>query len=128
MAAAACLRWWIVLSPTFISHSYDDEDLPPLVRAKLPPPAELVIFPPVKVAPDETISGRLLERILACRSLVWIHTKNVRGSPVVTLERDYARRAGVDWTLARFDIVSVIASHPPRIDFFPDAFEPRRTL
>lgn len=90
-----------MLSPTFISHSYDDEDLPPLVRAKLPPPAELVIFPPVKVAPDETISGRLLERIRACRSLVWIDTENGRGSPWVTLERDYARRAGLE--VYRFD-------------------------
>ena len=42
--------------------------------------------------------------------------------------RDYARRAGVDWNQARFDIVSVISSDPPHIEFFPDAFEPRRTL
>jgi putative endonuclease len=42
--------------------------------------------------------------------------------------RDYARRAQADWTRARFDIASVILSEPPRIDYFPDAFEPRRTL
>jgi putative endonuclease len=42
--------------------------------------------------------------------------------------RDYARRAGVEWNCVRFDIVSVVFSHPVRIDLFADAFEPRRTL
>jgi len=42
--------------------------------------------------------------------------------------RDYARRAGVDWSRVRFDIVSVVFSEPPRIQLFTDAFEPRRTL
>jgi putative endonuclease len=42
--------------------------------------------------------------------------------------RDYVRRAGADWTQVRFDIVSVVFSDPPRIEWFADAFEPRRTL
>ena len=42
--------------------------------------------------------------------------------------RDYVRRAGADWSRVRFDIVSVVFSHPPRIEWFADAFEPRRTL
>ena len=42
--------------------------------------------------------------------------------------RDYARRAGVDWERVRFDIVSVVFSDPVRLEFFADAFEPRRTL
>ena len=42
--------------------------------------------------------------------------------------RDYARRAGVDWERVRFDIVSVIFSDPVRLEFFADAFGPRRTL
>jgi len=42
--------------------------------------------------------------------------------------RDYARRAGVEWNCVRFDIVSVVFSHPVRINLFADAFEPRRTL
>jgi putative endonuclease len=42
--------------------------------------------------------------------------------------RDYVRRAGVDWNRVRFDIVSVIFSEPPQIEWFADAFEPRRTL
>ena len=42
--------------------------------------------------------------------------------------RDYARRAGLDWACVRFDIVSVIFSRPLRIEWFADAFPPRRTL
>ena len=42
--------------------------------------------------------------------------------------RDYARRAGVDWARVRFDIVSVVFSDPVRLEFFADAFAPRRAL
>ncbi len=42
--------------------------------------------------------------------------------------RDFARRAGVDWERVRFDIVSVVFSDPVRLEFFADAFGPRRTL
>jgi putative endonuclease len=36
--------------------------------------------------------------------------------------RDYARRAGVDWAQTRFDIVSIVLAHPPRIEWTRDAF------
>jgi putative endonuclease len=36
--------------------------------------------------------------------------------------RDYTRRAGVEWNRVRFDIVSVILSHPPQVDWVRDAF------
>ena len=36
--------------------------------------------------------------------------------------RDYARRAGVDWTSVRFDIISVVLGKPPQIDWIQDAF------
>ena len=39
--------------------------------------------------------------------------------------RDYARRAGVEWTRVRFDIVSVVLTEPPLIEWYPDAFSPR---
>lgn len=35
---------------------------------------------------------------------------------------DYARRVGAGWELARFDIVSVVLSRPPRIEWQQDAF------
>jgi len=42
--------------------------------------------------------------------------------------RDYARRAAVDWGMVRFDIISVLLTHPPRMELHRDAFRPRRTL
>jgi len=38
--------------------------------------------------------------------------------------RDYARRAGVEWPRVRFDIVSIVLTNPPFIEWFPDAFAP----
>ncbi|HEV3330599.1 MAG TPA: YraN family protein [Bryobacteraceae bacterium] len=38
--------------------------------------------------------------------------------------RDYARRAGVEWTQVRFDIVGIILSKPPQIEWLQDAFRP----
>ena len=35
---------------------------------------------------------------------------------------DYARRAGVEWDLTRFDIVSVVLEKPMRIEWMKDAF------
>jgi putative endonuclease len=42
--------------------------------------------------------------------------------------RDYVMRAGADWNQVRFDIVSVVFSDPPRIEWFVDAFAPRRRI
>lgn len=42
--------------------------------------------------------------------------------------REYSRRAHVDWGLVRFDIVSVLLTHPPKIHLLRDAFGPQRTL
>lgn len=36
--------------------------------------------------------------------------------------RDYARRANIDWARIRFDIVSIVLSRPPQIDWRRDAF------
>ena len=36
--------------------------------------------------------------------------------------RDYARRAEVDWSQVRFDIVSVVLAKPPQIEWIQDAF------
>jgi len=36
--------------------------------------------------------------------------------------RDYARRAGIEWGRTRFDVVSVLLSRPPRIEWQRDAF------
>jgi len=41
---------------------------------------------------------------------------------VARAAREYARRAGIDWNQTRFDVVSVILSRPPRIEWQRDAF------
>jgi len=38
--------------------------------------------------------------------------------------RDYARRANAPWEKVRFDIISVVLTHPPEIDWIRDAFRP----
>jgi putative endonuclease len=43
---------------------------------------------------------------------------------LVRAARCYARRAGVDPSCLRFDLVNVVFSRPPRIDHFRDAFGP----
>jgi putative endonuclease len=40
--------------------------------------------------------------------------------------RDYARRAGVAWEKVRFDIVSILLTRPPQIEWIRDAFLPTR--
>ncbi|MEO7651768.1 MAG: YraN family protein, partial [Bryobacteraceae bacterium] len=41
---------------------------------------------------------------------------------LIRVARDCTRRARIDWSLARFDVVSVILSHPPRLEWIVDAF------
>lgn len=41
--------------------------------------------------------------------------------------REYARRTGIEWPRIRFDVVSVLLSNPPRIDWRRDAFGSRET-
>ena len=36
--------------------------------------------------------------------------------------RDYARRAGIEFRKTRFDIVGIVLSDPPRIEWLRDAF------
>jgi putative endonuclease len=36
--------------------------------------------------------------------------------------RDYVRRAGVEWSETRFDIVSIVLDQPVRIEWIQDAF------
>ena len=36
--------------------------------------------------------------------------------------RDYARRANFEWLRTRFDIVSIVLTTPPQIDWIRDAF------
>jgi putative endonuclease len=44
---------------------------------------------------------------------------------LIRAARDYARRASVDWDRTRFDVVSIVLSQPPQIDWQQDAFGSR---
>jgi putative endonuclease len=41
--------------------------------------------------------------------------------------RDFARRAGVEWSSVRFDVVSVVMGEPPGIEWFARAFGTQQT-
>ncbi|MBV9498401.1 MAG: YraN family protein [Acidobacteriaceae bacterium] len=45
---------------------------------------------------------------------------------IVRAARAYVRRAGIDWSQVRFDVISVIFSNPPAILHQRDAFFPAR--
>jgi putative endonuclease len=42
--------------------------------------------------------------------------------------RDFAGRSGVEWSRVRFDVVSIVFSDPPKIEWFTAAFGPRWKL
>ncbi len=83
-------------SPIFISHCYDDFLMTvQLTRHPLHVCADGDL-PDRRCAADKTVSAKLLDTICGCRSLMWIGTERARRSRWVTLERDCARRAGLN--------------------------------
>jgi putative endonuclease len=46
----------------------------------------------------------------------------VKQAVLLRTGRAYARRAGVEWQNVRFDIVSIVLSRPPDIEWLQDAF------
>ena len=47
---------------------------------------------------------------------------------LVRAAREYARRAGVDWNVVRFDLVNVVMEKPVRLKLLRDAFRPAGLL
>ncbi len=43
---------------------------------------------------------------------------------ILKAARAFVTRAGVDWSMVRFDIISVVMADPPAIRHFEDAFAP----
>ena len=41
---------------------------------------------------------------------------------------DYLRRSGTAWEQARFDLLNIILTEPPRIEWIKDAFRPSRRI
>lgn len=47
---------------------------------------------------------------------------------LVRAARSYVLKAGADWSLIRFDIITVVIGRPPIVTHFEDAFFPGRTF
>ena len=88
----------------FVSHSYADADFLDSLLASLPAQAEPVVFPPIKVAPEDFVSNRLISSILDSDALVYIDGGHSQESFWVAFERDYACRSGKP--VYRFDPTS----------------------
>ena len=43
-------------------------------------------------------------------------------SRLLRAAKDYARRANIEWEKTRFDIISIVLTNPPQIDWQQDAF------
>jgi len=41
---------------------------------------------------------------------------------------DYLRRSGTAWEQARFDLLNIILTEPPEIEWIKDAFRPSRKI
>lgn len=76
-------------------------------------------------------------------SIVFVEVKTRRtseyGSPeravgsekekkLIRAARSYLLRAGADWSQARFDVITVVATKRPSISHYRDAFFPRREI
>jgi hypothetical protein len=96
----------------FISHSYADADLVESLLATLPRQAVPVIFPPIKVNPEDFVSNRLIASILDSDALVYIDGGRSQESFWVAFERDYASRSGK--LVYRFDPASKLLERDSR--------------
>jgi putative endonuclease len=47
---------------------------------------------------------------------------------IIRAARSYVLRCGADWSLVRFDIISIVLTSPPSITHYEDAFFPQRTI
>lgn len=78
----------------FISHAYADAIARDTLIRSLPGDVEAIVFPPITVQPDQFVSNRLIESLLACDGLIYLTGGASDRSFWVAFERDYALRAG----------------------------------
>src|SRR5262249_52499075 len=79
----------------FVSHAYADDLMLVKLVEVVGDKAELVVFPPITVPPEQMVSNELLATIRSCDSLVHFVSGSSRSSPWVELETDYALRCGL---------------------------------
>ena len=80
----------------FVAHSYDDGPVIQTLRQLLGHRVQLEVFPPITVPPEAMVSDDLLAAIRSCDTLVLISSQRSDESGWVALERDYAKRIGLD--------------------------------
>ena len=78
----------------FISHAYADSAACARLVASLPDGVEADVFPPIHVRPEELVSDRLIQELLACDALIYLRGAHSDSSFWVAFERDYALRSG----------------------------------
>ena len=98
----------------FISHSYRDKDALTKLLATIPSHVKPVIFPPIRVPPEQMVSADLIGKILECAGLVYVEGGMSAESFWVAFEREYA-------TLAQ---KPVFAFDPGTSRFRPDKTPP----
>ncbi|HEV7691938.1 MAG TPA: hypothetical protein VGO52_13975 [Hyphomonadaceae bacterium] len=110
----------IIHSPCFISHSYADRNLRPALRA-LPRDVEPVIFPPIKVSPEEFVSDSLMKAIRACKSILVLDGPTSPRSFWVAFEKDLAARARMPMFFYDASAGAIVqrSVQPPKLAIFP---------
>jgi len=74
----------------FISHAYSDEAEVNNLLASMPSGFVPVIFPPIKVGPQEYVSSRIIDAIRDAPALIFLESDASRGSFWVNFERNVA--------------------------------------
>ena len=77
----------------FISHSYRDKDALTKLLGTIPAHVKPVIFPPIRVPPEQMVSADLIGKILECAGLVYVEGGMSAESFWVAFEREYATLA-----------------------------------
>ena len=78
----------------FISHAYADKEACERLVNNLPAHIKPIIFPPIKVKPNQFVSNKLIKALRKCGGLIYLSGGASDLSFWVAFERDYALRTG----------------------------------
>lgn len=105
----------------FVSFAYEDFHYIDKIKSILEGYANLFIFPPIKVTPEQMVSNYLLSSIRQSESLIYLFGANSNKSPWVALERDYALRSKLEVYSFNVDTEEILRdnSKPLNLPIFP---------
>jgi hypothetical protein len=104
----------------FISHSYKDALIVEALKGILPSRMTPVVFPPIKVNPDQVVSNPIMDAIRKCDGLIYIKGEASDKSFWVAMERDYALR--LKKRVYSFDAISEKLSRDKSKPLIPRVF------